>query len=419
MLEKLRTFPRIFYLLCVYLLIAQAIYSQISPWNFFEQFYEGWYPDNEFISYLPFLSGIAPILAGWLADQLGDVKRGLLVSLGAMLAGGVVGLFHFDATFLLSHFLIETALNLFFFLIVLHVAVLFPTANDWKDNAFVLLHVGVLLAGVLAVLLVLLGNLVGLDDFFVKALIPFGLAVLLIFLIYFEQDLGFDISGGEEDLAEGSGPNWSILIGIVALATVLGLARSTFPSIGTTEDYFSYLLYSNGWLLPVFQVVLMAAVVIFLIHRTRSYSDQFPKMVACFWVLCGVVAVELGVRYTGSYELDQLGHFIPSVLESFLIFPILLSVITHVNLDRQIGLWLGLLYGVPTLVETAAELLVPATHFGGLLLPGISLVLLIAAFIFLRENKTAILDLLALDEPNQESGDEDEPDEDILDHLIA
>ena len=136
----------------------------------------------------------------------------------------------------------------------------------------------------------------------------------------------------------------------------------------------------------------------------------------CFGVFFGWAMIEVGVHLTKSPKLEDFGSIFPNIVETFLLLPILFSVLTHVNLDNRIGLWLGLLIGVPPIFTTTVEML----PLSGLLLSVISIVLLIVALIFLWENKTLILETLALDEPNQDMEDEpDEPDEDVMDHLIA
>ena len=271
MIEKLRTYPRIFYLLCLYLLIQQAIYAQLSPWAFLDfGNYDKWYPNSDNFIWMPVLTGIAAILAGFIADQLRDVKRGLFISLGALLAAGAVGIIRMDTAFFLSHFLVEMASNLFFFLIVLHIAVLFPVANDWKDNAFVLLQFGILLGATILGIILVASSVIGIDNFLVSAITSFGLTVLLIFLIYFEDDIGYDISGDADESPGFLDAKWPVLVGGVALLSVFSLAENGITLIGTPKHTILSINSALNWTLPLLKILLIVGTVFFLLLSTHS-----------------------------------------------------------------------------------------------------------------------------------------------------
>jgi hypothetical protein len=96
--------------------------------------------------------------------------------------------------------------------------------------------------------------------------------------------------------------------------------------------------------------------------------------------------------------------------------PMLLSIMTHINLDRNIGLWLGVFFAMPFVVDQLRLFLYSQKTINNAL-PYVAVLLLVLFLFLFRKNQKFLEEKLALNEPNREEGDGDEG-VDILEHFI-
>ncbi|MCB0628113.1 MAG: hypothetical protein R2824_08665 [Saprospiraceae bacterium] len=359
------------------------------------------------------IDAIMFIIGGWLADRSNDVKTGLLWAGAAFFLGTMLGMIHTQWAYLLSAVLVCGGLSMFTVLCYLHVAVLYPVATDLKDNAFLILLLAVDAAYFLVN--ILSGLVYQLIEEPISLFLQFSIIALLLVIVYRSENIGYAVEEEEEEEEnENESPaDWRILIAATALHTILLLGVTNIPLLGSAApDYISYespLIYIVSLGLLVVYLVL-----IFWIFRSaESTSRQLPKLIWGLGLLIAVGILEVIVRGSNSFELDTIADQSIGWIYKLMLIPALLSVITHVNFTKNAGLWLGLLLGLPQVINFFSGRL-----GGDMLLILISLVLIIAAFIWLRQNQDWVRDLLRLNESNQEV-EEVLPEEDPFDHLIG
>lgn len=160
-------------------------------------------------------------------------------------------------------------------------------------------------------------------------------------------------------------------------------------------------------------LILLALVTVFY-STTRDRSAQHTKV---FWILILItVLVVLGALFHNSIPSYEVYLLIETLypLVYLLLLPIVLSVYTHLNFDKNAALALGFLVGISVIIEDVAA------HYFSIapwMVTILTFCLLVITTIWLRENKAFILDYLKLEEPNQ-AAEEPEPT-DPFDHFVG
>ncbi len=425
----LSQYPRIVYLLVLFVSLQQLTYfllNAISSRNLNDSPLFAY----EFGTLMPILEVLAVVAGGWIADKAkGDAKNGMMTSVAVMLFGGIVTLLPFPGAELIGNTVVSGANTTFLVLVYLQLAMFFPVADDWKDNGFMLLSLAMSLATLICTILLSVFYLVATG--LIATVIPLASGALLIGLLNKSKDIGFRVEededeekdAGDDEVAPTVASKWGILLGITLLATIAQGAVVFFPQIGNGKSFLlSQLTGIIGALLLSLIVLIGGAWM--LLQYASSESRQYTKICWGIIIFFGAAAVEFFVRFSGLFEVDSFSDNLPHIVYNILWLPAMLAALTHVNFDKQAGLWLGIFLGAPQLVLALAGKL-DIYYAAPLLVPGIFLLLLIATLIWLRENRTFILNLLRLDQPNfevenqdEEEDDDDGEDEDIIDHLI-
>ena len=130
--------------------------------------------------------------------------------------------------------------------------------------------------------------------------------------------------------------------------------------------------------------------------------------------MLGLGVFDFFIGFTDYFYIDALMSSGLSYFPDFFIYPILYSILTHFKFDEKAGLWLGLLMGIPSLL--VAIINISLLPFEDYVFGIIAFLLLIVVFIWLRENRTYLKELLELNVINIENTKE-EP-EDPFDHLV-
>lgn len=403
--------PIVFHILLLLSFEHLTYYLFLNQWSFS---YTDWsYQGVTQFLYQNFyaVNGVAVIIGGLLADRSKDIKVSMQWAASAMLLGSVLSSIEVELTTFLSVALVLGGAALFINLCYLHLAVLFPTADDYKDNAFMLLLlISPVINTVASLFNFLLFDLGSIYHFLLRA----GIALILVLLVSRSRAIGYTL---EEDTAEGaphgSPPNPYILVFCTVINVLVWLAYGHLPAITSTESLYE--IY-DGTLVEVIHLamlVLIAVMAVSLLRTAQVRSRQLFKLNIGMALFLGLALIELANRELQYYQLDAFTDLWPTLISLLLLFPILLSVITHVNILRRAGLWLGVLMGAPQIVfGILATMMLPPW-----LLPVVVIVLIIALLIWIKDNRALIERTLQLQEPNQEVPQE-APNEDPFDHLI-
>ena len=405
--------PVIFHLILLVFLITGGLeYVGQLP-------FQGNYPNDAPISpmnlntLILLSSGLAYLIGGYLVDRIKDVKEGLKWGAFAALIGFLLALVPNQWLSLTGIFLANLGVAILFIFVVLHIAVLFPVATDMKDNAFMLLQV----APYFLAILYIFSNFIYLflGEWF-SVVIPLFFFVGCVALVFYSKEIGYSVDEEENEKEEERLP-WEILFGLTAFSIIIKLAVNHFQNIGIGG--YGFFGFITPGFITYFSVILLIplAVIVWVAMRMAEYRPrQINKAILGVLLLIVVFILEFVVRGTDSWELNQITDYFAIFIEQLIFLPIFFSIITHINYSEKAGLWLGILLGVPILVVQLIALVLPV-GINPLVMPGIAAFLLIAAFIFLRENRVFISELLKLEESSQE---EDElPPSDPMEHLVG
>ncbi|MEM6963379.1 MAG: hypothetical protein AAF573_01355 [Bacteroidota bacterium] len=367
-------------------------------------------------------------LAGYFIDRQSDVRNGLLIGLTCLGVGlliAFVGPQEHPITYFSSYALSLFGNGIIYILCVMHVGVIFPVANDWKDNAFILLLFSpVFFMAVLAIALILFSESTFYtpSEYHLVIIIKIGLLIGLGALIVRSRDLGFQIKNEtetEEEENAGKIPFLqNLMIVMIFVATVFYFMVKNLPNLAAPESYggLEELIEMFGGENNVGNILAMAGIftvagILLYTPKYRSIQVQKIKYITFAILLLGLS--EFLAAASNSMVFDAFLSNAYAYLYSFIFIPTFMSIITHVNLDQDLGFWIGALIGVPYFIDEALSNLKGDWVSS---LPYIALLMTVLFAISLRENQKMLTEKLALDEPNQI--EEEENKVDPLDHFI-
>lgn len=363
-----------------------------------------------------FIESFMVVIAGWAVDRASRVKQALLWTASILFLGVILGKMPSRETLILSMILVNGGIWGFAIVCYLHTAVLYPRANDFKDNAFMIL----LLAAQFAFFLLnmLYGFVFNNYDESIPFLIQMGALVLLFTLFVNSKNIGYKIEESEEDiddLQQKVAP-WKILVGLTLMHTIFLLGRNYILLLGNPE--LNYNNYNAAFVNSIQFVLLLLflAFIFWLFRSVRSSSRQVSKIRFGLALMIGVGVLEMIVRGSQSFELNIISNRAMDWVYLLLVAPALLSVITHLNFSEKAGFWLGIFLGIPRLV---VELSSRLSANNPMVMVLVVLILIIASWIWLNENQEQLRGILRLDEANQEEEEVGDLEQDPFDHLIG
>jgi len=149
---------------------------------------------------------------------------------------------------------------------------------------------------------------------------------------------------------------------------------TTFDSIGLNTILESYLV-----------LLLTMLFIIVILLRPTYKSTQFKKMNILCWILLGMAIIEVLGHLVNSPSLDNMIQPGYNLIFTIFMIPIFLSIMTHVNLNKNLGFWIGLLYGVNSITPIFFSL--PINNNIIKYAPYVAFVMLILFMISFRENR--------------------------------
>ncbi|MEM8525212.1 MAG: hypothetical protein AAGG68_11230 [Bacteroidota bacterium] len=372
------------------------------------------------IDYLPvqLLEGGMVVFGGYLASRISDQKKGLLWGLSLLLLGHLLTLLGSAYLALLGYIVITLGSSIFILIIYIHNAILYPVANDFKDNSFMFFFFTTSIA--VGIITIGIDSIIGIPVYegyepidsvsiLLGAVILFGIAFLTI---YNTKQIGYNVEEEEKELEP---TDYKPFLIFLVVANILTLAYSVFPKIGDEDlDFWNYSIEYNQ-IIALGMLAIMLILPFLLMQTSKHHSRHYPKMQILIIGLVAAMILEFSIRTTLSYEMNTFTHNLFTILYIFLLSPILFSILTHLHFDKKGIIMLGILIGSIQITISLANYFYNYYKTTIIVVTGL---LLIALFIWLRENKDFILDYLALDEPNQEI-EEEENDDDLLNHLIG
>lgn len=363
--------------------------------------------------------GALLILGGWIVDQIKDTRQILLYGISIMLLSHVLVYIPTIFTFVAGSIIGTLSSCVILIKLILHIMVLFPVANDQKDNTFII-------ANILPVILL---TIIGFSAYFFLGLISgvynviasMILYLLVLYQVVKHPDIGYEIEDEEPLSVEQSIINNWILLGCILIGTIASIFILYVSSIGPEQDiYYGEDETGLNGLLKTYPVenllglVFIIILAIILLQSKKTEPRQYQKLIIGLAGLVLFAGVDFLNSFYSSYSVEYMVEYIPKYWSFLLIEIPLLSILTHINFGKTAGLWLGLLFGVPELVSGVLFNLFPYSST----LAWIGLVLVLASIIYLWENRSAIQEYLALNEPNQEIDQIDDSSVDPIDHLI-
>ncbi len=364
------------------------------------------------------------IVAGIIVDKIRDFRKGIFLATILYVIGFLFTAFGFESfqfLYLIGGIVCNLAHCIFVILCIFHVGLLFPVANDWKDMGFMLL---LLFPFLLEIVSNVAKNSISHASNFIPddTLLIFFFSTIIGLIFYCLnkfKDLGFKIEILEEEDTEDELKEEkmvrNVMIGCVLIALTFSFITKKIPSLINLQPYVNdFIYFSNRMSLIKFFVFGFSFFIFwFAYFRSSKYQSRHSqKIIAISLLLLAIGGLEyfVAARESGLFEL-------PCHLIFYLILtPMLLSVMTHINLDKNIGLWLGVFFAMPFVVDQFNKFLYSQKTINGAL-PYIA-VLLLVLFLLLFTGKRKFLEKeLALNEPNREE-DEGEEGVDILEHFI-
>lgn len=376
-------------------------------------------------NYKPLTTITLFIVSGILVDKIRDFKKVISLATILFVLGFLLTAFGFESfpiLYLIGGIVCNLAHCIFVIICIFHVGLLFPVANDWKDMGFMLLLIFPFIFEIGSNVLKNAishssGSITG-DD---KLLIFFfSIVIALIFYCLNKfKDLGFKIEileeeDTEDDLKEEKVVR-NVMIGCVLVALTFSFITKNLPSLVNLEPYVNDFIYFRNRLSLIKFFVGAFSLFIFwyAYFRSSKYQSRHSKKMITISLLLLLIG---GLEYFVAARESQLFELPCHLIFYLIMTPILLSVMTHINLDRNIGLWLGVFFAMPFAVDQLKIFL----YFQKMIsdaLPYIAVLLLVLFLLLFRKNQKFLEKELALNEPNREE-DDGEEGVDILEHFI-
>ncbi|MFK7773730.1 MAG: hypothetical protein AB8F94_16385 [Saprospiraceae bacterium] len=417
-------YPTLFYQILLLFLLEEIAYSQCS----FDLF--PLYQTAEFETlqdYTQLTISIIYIISGFIVEWIKDFKKGIIISIILLSIGFLLTTIDYGNYYLfysIGGFLSEIGHAVFFIFCILHVGMLFPIADDWKDLAFSILLI-IPFLGINLKYLFLNSNYDIIINIYSIGFGLFLIAIVLLFNFISQfQHLGFSIETVEEN-HEKEDDDEKRFINIVMIGIILTSLAFTFIAQNLHGISF-YQNNFNGWeeisfhfdrSVPSLLTFFIFSILIsfgLLIKFAKQVSTQLNKIFFIITLSSVFGVLHLLFGESESYFFVFANDFIFQLI----LIPCLLSIMTHINLDQKIGVWIGIFLGIPFFID---QLLIPfflpekVSNF----FPFIALVLLISFFVAFRENKYFLEKRLELNEPNRADGEENEENDiDLMEHFV-
>lgn len=426
-------YPSVFYQILLLFTIEQICFSCFS-FNLYRNLND---PANgSLLLSLPFLNCSLYFLSGLTLDHLDNPRKSLTLGASFLLLGIVVSSFAKASEWSQIGAIIFLYFGNGIFLIycLIHIGLFFPVANDWKDNAFrMFFGVNILFHLLLSLTLVFLPDQLFfiLNSFSVIPILGFFFWILLLYLIRYFKDIGFSIEGDEEPtpIKKESSVTWKMMLSIIGVVFIFSFISHNLHQLGNInlneiflgQDGFASFINDLGvnefTLIDTFLRIIVVIGIIVAIYFAKFHSTHFYTINIIFGVLMVMACLEWGMLIFGNYYLDFALEMSYDYISSFLIIPIFLSIMTHINVDKNLGFWVGGLLAMPSLVMSIEPNLLVSENNSNLL-PHLALILLIVMFIAFRENKDFLKEKLRLNESNRDDDNDGEEDIDIIKHLV-
>jgi len=422
MKKILAQYPSVFYQILLLFLIGEIAYSQCSfdlsplfPISVLENAQ----------NYHQLIVCILYIISGFIVEWIKDFKKGIIISIILLSIGFILTTFEFENFYYiysLGGFISEIGHAIFIIFCILHVGLLFPVANDWKDLAFSFLLI-IPFLGVNLEYLFLNSNYDVIINIYSVGFGIFLIAIVALYTLISQfQHLGFSIetmeeSHEKEDIEESKFIRIA-MIGVILTLTVFSFISKNLTKLAYYQNDFngwneiSYYFDRSTFSLILFLIISISIPFTLLLKFAKHSSSQFKKIFISAISFCSFGILQLLFYGSESSFSILASNFIFQII----LIPSLLSIITHVNLDQKIGVWIGLFLGVPFLINQLwIPFFIPEKVFA--FFPVLAALLLILFFIIFRENKDFLEKKLALNESNREE-DDDKNDIDIIEHFV-
>lgn len=376
-------------------------------------------------SYKPLTFITLFIVSGIIVDKIRDFRKGILMASILYAIGFSLTAFGFESfpfLDLLGGIVSNLAHCIFVILCIFHVGLLFPVANDWKDFGFMLL---LIFPFIFETLSNIIKNAVSHPSDSITGeglflIIFFSIVIALIFYCLNKfKDLGFKIEIIEEEDSENDLKEEkivkNIMIGCILLALAFSFITKNLPYLINLQPYVNDLIYFSTRLslIKFFVGAFSLFILWFAYFKGSKYQSRHSKKIIAISLLLLAIG---GLEYFVAARESAL-FALPCHLIFYLILsPMLLSIMTHINLDRNIGLWLGVFFAMPFVVDQLRVFLYSQKTINDTL-PYVAILLLVSFLLLFRKNQKFLEENLALNEPNREENDEDEG-VDILEHFV-
>jgi len=388
------------------------------------------------------------LLIGYFIDKQKKIRKSIEVGVKLILIGfGISILFHFLNNFFQFKGVImiymSTLLTLFgcgfiFLSTIIHIGVLFPVANDWKDNAYSILFFAITFAFVLYY--VFSEFIITSDNYVAQTLLQFydtvyfqigiklSLGIFLWHLFNTYEHIGYEIQDDEigetkEEKLERRKQRVLVSKKLIVLLTAFVLIYfiiSNLPNLGNPPSYLSGLLDLINLFMGTSSFSMLIAFLIFLIigyllmNNIKFHATQFQKLLLIGFALILFGGMELMMPSLDSSFLNMILENLYGFIIFLLISPMVLSMVTHINLNQHIGKWIALFIILPRTFESLINKFVPLETQD--YIPYLCFALLLLLVFILRENGKTWEEKLVLNEPNQIV--KDNRNFDMIDHFL-
>lgn len=422
MKKILAQYPSVYYQILLLFLIGEIAYSQCS-FDLSPLYSIAGFENPNHYKYL--ITSILYITSGYIVELIKDFKKGIITSIILLSIGFVLTTFNYEDYYYLyfiGGFFSEIGHAIFFIFCILHIGLLFPIANDWKDMAFTILLI-IPFLGINFKYLFLNTYYEIIINIYSAGFGIFLVSIVLLFILISQfKHLGFSIetieeSHEKENVEERNFINLA-MIGIILTSFAFAFISKNLHDLDFYQNNFNgweeisyYFDKSVLWLMSFlfFSVLVPAGL---LLKFAKQISSQFQKIFFIIILFLFIGALQVFLSQPESSFISFFSSFIFQII----LIPILLSIITHVNLDQKIGIWIGLFLGVPFLTN---QLLISFFLKENMInsFPYIAFLLLILILIVFRENRDFLEKKLELNESNRVKNEE-ENDIDIMEHFI-
>lgn len=373
------------------------------------------------------------ILAGYITEKIKDVRRVLFISSFLISLSYIIINLGIDSinTIYFAHYLLQFGHALFYILCLIHISIFFPVANDWKDNALTFF----LLVPILVVFIFFnfgvefLFYLMDLTNWYsVYRILGFAFLGLLFFFLSKFKDIGYRLEDSDEENEKEEEKDTTeenkttvILIGLVFFNLVFSFISENLINLNIVTEYIYFTLddlidvFGIGRVyVNIFTYTILLIASLYYMKKASFHSNHITKFRWVSISLLILAVLKLIAVSIGGYTFDYFIETIINSTYSIILLPLFISMLTHVHLEKNIGLWISLLIAIPSFWNGISFYIL--SGFVTEYFPYLAIAFIILFLIFLKENQVFLETKLALNEPNQI--EEDDEGIDIMEHFI-